>query len=204
MKTLVLSFPSLASKLMIFVLGISILASTIHAATIGDVNGDAAVNVFDALLVLQNAVGLYTPADITTFKIVADAAPLDAQGTPIGNGKVDVFDALAILRCAVNLDRWPAFTPNVIETKEVLKSISAAVTSGSKEQVMNQLEASARLQISNLDLAKPQAQEIAAALFNAKVTQTYATMVEYESTLGTETISFYMIKEEGTWKLAGF
>jgi sugar lactone lactonase YvrE len=71
----------------------------------GDVNRDMAVNVFDALLTLQYAVGLNKPADEPTFKSLADVAPLDA-GKPKGDGTVDVFDALAILRHAVGLDRW--------------------------------------------------------------------------------------------------
>lgn len=72
----------------------------------GDANGDDTINVFDALLALQNAVGLYHPSDETAFRTVVDVAPLDASGKPKGDGKVDVFDALAILRHAVGLDAW--------------------------------------------------------------------------------------------------
>ena len=185
-------------------LGISLGLPKINWGMSGDVNGDKVANVFDALLVLQYAVGLYTPTDIITFKIAADVAPLDSIGTPVGDGKVDVFDALAILRYAVNLDKWAATTPSVFESKEALKSIADAVSSGNKELLLKQLEASARLQISNLDLSNPKAQEISVALSTAKVTETYLSMVVYETTLGSETISFYMIKEDGTWKLAGF
>ncbi len=74
--------------------------------TYGDVNGDSNINVFDALLTLQYAVGLYTPPDLLYFKTAADVAPLDTAGKPSGNGKVDVFDALAILRNSVGLDLW--------------------------------------------------------------------------------------------------
>ena len=77
-----------------------------YAGRFGDVNSDAIVNVFDALLVLQNTVGLFPPADETTFKALADVAPLDANGKPKGDGQVNVFDALAILRHAVGLDGW--------------------------------------------------------------------------------------------------
>jgi DNA-binding beta-propeller fold protein YncE len=73
---------------------------------IGDVNSDDNVNVFDALLVLQYAVGLTYPSDEATFKLVADVAPLDANGKPKGDGVVNVFDALSILRHAVGLDGW--------------------------------------------------------------------------------------------------
>jgi hypothetical protein len=72
----------------------------------GDVNGDSAINVFDALLTLQYAVGLYHPVDEAAFKTAADMAPLDSAGKPKGNNQVNVFDALAILRHAVGLDIW--------------------------------------------------------------------------------------------------
>jgi hypothetical protein len=72
----------------------------------GDVNYDKIVNVFDALLTLQYAVGLYHPTDDATFKTAADVAPLDSSGKPKGDGQVNVFDALAILRHAVGLDLW--------------------------------------------------------------------------------------------------
>ena len=72
----------------------------------GDVNGDNTVDVFDALLTLQYAVGLYQPTDAAAFKASADVAPLGDTGKPKGDGKVDVFDALAILRHAVGLDLW--------------------------------------------------------------------------------------------------
>ena len=72
----------------------------------GDVNGDSNINVFDALLTLQYAVGLYIPTNPIAFKTTADVAPLDTMGKPAGNGKVDVFDALAILRKSVGLDTW--------------------------------------------------------------------------------------------------
>ena len=76
------------------------------AITEGDVNGDGIVNVFDALLTLQYAVGLYKPADELSFKSFADVAPLGTDGKPKGDGTVNVFDALAILRHAVSLDPW--------------------------------------------------------------------------------------------------
>ena len=72
----------------------------------GDVNGDNFINVFDALMALQYAVGLYHPTEETAFKLSADVAPLDATGKPKGDGVVNVFDALAILRHAVGLDPW--------------------------------------------------------------------------------------------------
>jgi len=82
------------------------LDNVILADTKGDVNSDTFVNVFDALLTLQYAVGLYKPIDEPAFKVAADVAPLDVKGKPVGNSMVDVFDALAILRYAVELDQW--------------------------------------------------------------------------------------------------
>lgn len=78
----------------------------VHTLMMGDVNGDSLINVFDALMTLQYAVGLYTPADPVAFKAAADVAPLDSNGKPASNGKVDVFDALATLRKSVGLDTW--------------------------------------------------------------------------------------------------
>jgi hypothetical protein len=91
---------------MALVLGIAMGIPGISGAMRGDVNGDTTVNVFDALLVLQYAVGLYHPSDETLFTSTADVAPLDVNGLPRGDGKINVFDALAVLRNAVNLDTW--------------------------------------------------------------------------------------------------
>ena len=73
----------------------------------GDVNGDKTVNVFDALLTLQYAVGLveHNTDNNLKYKSFADVAPLE-NGKPKGDGMVNVFDALAILRHAVGLDLW--------------------------------------------------------------------------------------------------
>ena len=74
----------------------------------GDVNNDNTINVFDALLALQYAVGLIEHNAVTDAKYLsfADVAPLDANGKPKGDGVVNVFDALLILRHAVGLDPW--------------------------------------------------------------------------------------------------
>ena len=77
------------------------------AALRGDVNDDKTVNVFDALLTLQYAVGLieHTAENNTKYLATADVAPLDpATQMPKGDAAINVFDALAILRHAVNLD----------------------------------------------------------------------------------------------------
>ena len=88
------------------VLGISAGFPGISRGMSGDVNNDKTVNVFDALLVLQNAVGLYVPPDTALFRSAADVAPLDVYGRPKGDTAINVFDALAILRHAVSLDPW--------------------------------------------------------------------------------------------------
>ena len=80
------------------------------SAGMGDINSDGAVNVFDALIVLQTAVGLHDPPESVLFKAAADVAPMDACNDLRGDGTVDVFDALAILRHAVNLDDWSCTT----------------------------------------------------------------------------------------------
>ena len=88
----------------------------VHAAGTGDLNNDGVVNIFDALLALQYAVGLHVPHDVTAFTSAADVAPLDVCNNQKGDGTVNVFDALAILRRAVNLDDWICTTkpaPNV-------------------------------------------------------------------------------------------
>ena len=87
------------------VAGIDAVLDLPGAVTKGDVNGQGGVDVFDALLTLQNAVGLYQPTNVEAFTAAADVFPLE-NGTPKGNGAVDVFDALAILRHAVGLDQW--------------------------------------------------------------------------------------------------
>jgi hypothetical protein len=71
----------------------------------GDTNNDKTINVFDALLTLQYAVGLFKPTNEAAFKTIADVAPL-INGKPKGDDQVNVFDALSILRHAVNLDPW--------------------------------------------------------------------------------------------------
>jgi hypothetical protein len=77
-------------------------------ALTGDVDKDTTINVFDALLTLQYAVGLipHTPQNNAMYLVTADVAPLGATGKPEGDGSVNVFDALAILRYAVGLDKW--------------------------------------------------------------------------------------------------
>lgn len=98
-------------KLFVLVLMISILFGTSEksfAVTLGDVNNDGMVNVYDALLTLQYAVGLieHTPENNTWYLLSADVAPLDAGGKPKGDGVVNIFDALAILRHVAEIDTW--------------------------------------------------------------------------------------------------
>ena len=69
----------------------------------GDINGDGKVDVTDALLALQIAVGLKnaTPDEL----LEGDVAPL-VNGVPAPNGVIDVADAQVILEKAVGLVSW--------------------------------------------------------------------------------------------------
>ena len=66
----------------------------------GDINGDGAVDIVDALLALKAGIGLIklSPDESTR----GDVGPL-ANRIPVGNGKVDIEDALIILSKAVGL-----------------------------------------------------------------------------------------------------
>lgn len=105
----VLFRPKVRLALALILVGL-LLVSNGQAATIGDVNGDGKVDVFDALLTLQYAVNLipHDTANNTNYLATADVSPLDANLIPKGDGKVDVFDALVILQRAVNLLTWTA------------------------------------------------------------------------------------------------
>jgi alpha-tubulin suppressor-like RCC1 family protein len=67
----------------------------------GDLDGDHAVTVADALRALQITVGLFTatPAEM----LHGDVAPLDVAGIPVPNAAIGVADALLVLRKAVGL-----------------------------------------------------------------------------------------------------
>jgi hypothetical protein len=69
----------------------------------GDLNGDGAVNVADALKVLRIAVGL-DPATASDYA-KGDVAPLK-DGKPLPDGVIDIADALVVLEKAVNLVSW--------------------------------------------------------------------------------------------------
>ena len=70
----------------------------------GDINGDDNVDIADALLTLQMAVGLTTP---TLAQLVAgDVAPM-VDGKPAPDGVIDIADAMLILRKAVGILTWP-------------------------------------------------------------------------------------------------
>ncbi|WP_198134517.1 fibronectin type III domain-containing protein [Geotalea uraniireducens] len=69
----------------------------------GDINGDGKVDIADALLALQMAVGLITPtsAQLAT----GDVAPL-SNGKPAPDGAIDIADAMLILEKAVGMLTW--------------------------------------------------------------------------------------------------
>lgn len=69
----------------------------------GDVNGDGVVNLQDALLALEIAVGIVTPSADQLRR--GDVAPLVA-GEPDPDGVINAADALAILEKVVGLITW--------------------------------------------------------------------------------------------------
>ena len=71
----------------------------ISGAATGDINGDTTVNVADALLALQIAVGIVPPAD--QYLVLGDVAPV-VNGTSTGDWKISVGDAVVILQKSIN------------------------------------------------------------------------------------------------------
>lgn len=67
----------------------------------GDINGDGRVDIADALLSLQSAVGLIQLSDTEIMR--GDVGPL-VNDIPVGDGKVNIDDAILILRKAVGLN----------------------------------------------------------------------------------------------------
>jgi hypothetical protein len=91
------------------------------------------------------------------------------------------------------------------ETQEVAKGISEALSSGNKAALLDRLDRKTLAELGDdLNLQVPQAKQLAAAIASAKVVRALPDMVVYESAVGTETFSFYFIKEEGSWKFVGF
>jgi hypothetical protein len=67
----------------------------------GDLNGDGRVDISDALLSLQSAVGLIHLSDPEILR--GDVGPL-VNDIPVGDGKINIDDAILILRKAVGLN----------------------------------------------------------------------------------------------------
>jgi len=107
---------SLRQIMRVSIIGMSVLLfgsfqwkPDLHAAALGDISGDGAVTISDALLSLRYIVGLvpHTPANNTNYLAVCDVSPLDPiTRLPKGNGVVDISDALGLLRYVVRLDTW--------------------------------------------------------------------------------------------------
>jgi hypothetical protein len=70
----------------------------INAAPTGDVNGDGNVDIADALLALQVAVGLRKQSD--SYLVYGDVGPL-VNGKPAPDWKIDISDVVVIMRLIV-------------------------------------------------------------------------------------------------------
>ena len=76
---------------------------TITPYPTGDINGDGIVNISDALLAMQIAVGL---VNVTPDELLrGDVAPL-VNGAPAPDGVIKIDDALVILKRLVGLVNW--------------------------------------------------------------------------------------------------
>ncbi|GAB7026139.1 dockerin type I repeat-containing protein [Geotalea toluenoxydans] len=73
-------------------------------AASGDGNGDGAVNIADALVILQAS--LKPALQTQAMKAAGDVWPLDANGKPKGDGVINLNDARLILQRAVGLVSW--------------------------------------------------------------------------------------------------
>jgi hypothetical protein len=90
------------------------------------------------------------------------------------------------------------------ETQAFISQFTKDLSEGKTQAVLNQLESSTRQQIGDsLDLSSSGAKKLAEAISKGKSIQVNPTIAFYESTIDGETISFYIIKEAGQWKLGG-
>lgn len=79
------------------------LSASAATTPIGDLNGDAAVSLADALRALQISVGLFQPT--VNERVRGDVAPL-AAGKPSPDGVIDSGDVLIILKRVLALTTW--------------------------------------------------------------------------------------------------
>jgi hypothetical protein len=89
------------------------------------------------------------------------------------------------------------------ETQAVVNGIVENITAGDVEGVLEKIEESTRLQLGDLDLSSHEAKKLAEAISSAKPVQVDSTIVFYETIVEGETLSFYILKEGGEWKLGG-
>ncbi|GEM_PF-2530451 len=92
------------------------------------------------------------------------------------------------------------------EARTAQNQIVSALESGESTALLGLLEQNVGIQMEGeLDLTSPELrEELARALSEAQPVKVYPGMVFYETTYAGETLSFYIIQEEGTWKLGGF
>lgn len=90
------------------------------------------------------------------------------------------------------------------ESRSVQSEIVAAINSGDAAVLLGLLEKNVAEQIGGeLDPASPEMRALGQALAAARPVRAYPGLVFYETAYGDETLSFYIIQEEGTWKLGG-
>lgn len=90
------------------------------------------------------------------------------------------------------------------EAGKVQAQIVTAIESGDAAALLQLLEQNVGIQLEGgLDLASPEMQDLARAVAEARPSAAYPGLVFYEATYGGETLSFYLIQEEGVWKLGG-
>lgn len=90
------------------------------------------------------------------------------------------------------------------EAQKSLTLFSDNLAGGKVEKVLEMLDASARDQVGDqLDLSSPETQKLATAISAAKVQEAFNGIVYFSTVIDGEIVSFYMIKEAGTWKFGG-
>ncbi len=90
------------------------------------------------------------------------------------------------------------------EASKVVGRAAEAMSAGDEAAFLEAVDNSLTAQIGeDLDLSSARAAELAQALSDAEVVEVRADIVFYEMTVDSETYSFYVLREDGEWKLGG-